>query len=70
MQAGDVFLSSNTIENNYGRDYINMMTQLKIYVYPPLRFDADIGISTDPKYGVEQLFIQLLNNSQFVTQVS
>ncbi|ELU17436.1 hypothetical protein CAPTEDRAFT_228334 [Capitella teleta] len=63
----EVYLSSQIIEGNYGKDYIRMTKELKIYMYTT-KIDAHINYVNDWKYGVEELFIHLLKSSPYITQ--
>ena len=64
----EVYLSSDIIERNYGKDYIRMTKELKIFMYTT-KLDAHINYVNDWKYGVEELFIHLLKSSSYLTQV-
>lgn len=63
-----IYLSSQTIQEKYGPGYLKMTEQMKIYVY-----DVETGRPMKPsrydyKYGVESLFIQLLQSSSYLTK--
>ncbi|XP_065833016.1 uncharacterized protein [Oscarella lobularis] len=51
----------------FGDDYNQMLTTMKIYVYD-VRIGLEMKSPDDYKYGVEQLFIDLLQRSRFVTK--
>ena len=63
-----VYLSSSIIEDNYGKDYMNMNNHFKIYIYD-IQIGEDIRSPHDYKYGVERMFIDLLRKSSFLTMV-
>lgn len=70
LQLGDeVYLSSHIIEANYGKDYVRMTKELKIFMYTTKQGEH-INYINDWKYGVEELFIHLLRSSSYLTQVS
>ena len=46
-----------------------MLKNLKIYIYD-IKRDKNISTVDDYKYGVEKLFIHLLDKSRFKTEVS
>ena len=61
-------MSSRIIEESYGKDYIHMTKQLKIYMYD-IDAGSDIKSPHDYKYAVEKVFIDLLKDSIYVTKV-